>query len=265
MKIITCLSHKGGVGKTTLAYNLSAGLACWGYRVCMVDADPQGSLTHLAGFTREPMFYDLIVRDAAFGSCLREIEQKVYRPQDPNGRLLLMPGNAETDNINLAQYARRLRDRLRALENDFDFIMIDTNPSPSKLHVGAYLATDYIIYPTVPEDMPLIGLQDSIQFTSGANELRADMGFQSIQVAGIIPNLVSKKTVQHQHFLKKMREKWGGFVWPEISRLTAWSESSAFHQPVFVYDRGGQASKQLWQIVDQLEEVLAHGRQAEAV
>jgi chromosome partitioning protein len=258
MKIITCLSHKGGVGKTTLAYNLAAGLASWGHRVCMVDADPQGSLTHLAGFKRAPMLYDLIVRDAAFGTCLYEIEAKIYRPQESGGCLMLLPGNAETDNINVAQYVGRLRDRLRALEKDFDYIMIDTNPSPSKLHVGAYMATDMIIYPTVPEDMPLVGLNDSIKFTNGANELRADLGFQHIQVAGIIPNMVSKKTVQHQHYLKKMQEQWPGYVWPEISRLMAWSDSAAKHQPVFTFAPGGKAAQQLWDIVDRLEETFCH-------
>jgi cellulose biosynthesis protein BcsQ len=233
-------------------------MASIGYRVVLVDADPQGSLTHMAGFKREPRFYDLIERDAPFGECLREIDPVIYRPTVPGGRLMLLPGNAETDNINVQRHARRLRDKLRALENDADIIIIDTNPSPSKLHVGAYLATDYIVYPTIPEDMPLVGLQDSIDFTTGANDLRIDLGYRTIQAAGIVPNLVRKVTLQHQHYLNEMRKEWGAYVWPEVSNLTAWSEASAKHVPVYVYEPFGQAAEQMFEIGKRMEKILVH-------
>lgn len=265
MHIITLLSHKGGVGKTTLTYNLGAALAARGYRVVMVDADPQGSLTHMAGVAREPRFYDLVERDAAFGDCLREIDPLIYQPDRIDGRLLLLPGNAETDNINVARHVQRLRDKLRLLEEDADVVLIDTNPSPSKLHVGAYMATDYIIYPTIPEEMPLVGLQDSIEFTKGANEMRIDMGYRTIQALGIVPNLMKRRTIQHQHYLKLMREKWGEYVWPPLSNLTAWSEAAAMHRPVYVHDPKGPATQQLNSLIKRLEKVLTYEQQEEAV
>lgn len=259
MKIITWLCHKGGVGKTTLSYNTAAGLAARGYRVALVDADPQGSLTHMAGFQREPAFYDLIERDAAFGSCFRQIDPDVYCPEKDGGYLLLMPGNAETDNINVQRHAKRLRDKLRALVNDVDVVIIDTNPSPSKLHVGAYLATDYIIYPCIPEELPLVGLEDSISFTIGADELRVELGYHEIKIAGIVPTMVKQTTVQHAHFIGEMCNRYGAeYVWPQINHLTAWSEAAHHHRPVYVYEPGGKAAEQLHQVMQRVEAIISY-------
>ena len=70
MKIVTLLNEKGGVGKTTLATHLAAGLAIRGKRVILVDADPQGHATIAFGLSKEPGFYDLIVRNAPFQKVL---------------------------------------------------------------------------------------------------------------------------------------------------------------------------------------------------
>lgn len=265
MQILTLLSHKGGVGKTTLVYNLAAVMAARGYRVVMVDADPQGSLTHMTGFKREPGLYDLIERDASFGQILKEIPAPVYRRFEDDGMLMLLPGNAETDNINVQRNAKRFRDRLRSLEGDFDLVLIDTNPSPSKLHVGAYLATDAILYPTIPEELPLLGLLDSLEFTGFANEWRLEMGYREIAVAGIVPMMVRKYTVQHQQYLAAMRERWGDkAIWPEIGQSTTWSEAAAYHKPVDVYRNGSTAATQLWEIVERLERYVKREQRQQA-
>jgi chromosome partitioning protein len=255
MKIITWLCHKGGVGKTTLSFNTGAALAQRGYRVLLVDADPQGSLTHLAGFKRSGAFYDLIERDAMFGDVLVEVDSGRYCG-DGSGKLLLLGGNAETDNINVQRHARRLRDKLRMLEDDLDVIVIDTNPSPSKLHVGAYLATDFLIYPTIAEDLPLIGLSDSIDFTESAQGLRVDMGYRELTVLGIVPNKIRQATALHPIYVSKMRDKWGDAVWPVINERIVWGEASAKRLPVFVYEPNGKAAMELNEIVDRMEAAI---------
>lgn len=78
MKIITLLNEKGGVGKTTIATHIAAGLAVRGMRVLLVDADPQGHATVSLGLQKEPGLYDLLVRDATFKSVLRFIPPKAY-------------------------------------------------------------------------------------------------------------------------------------------------------------------------------------------
>ena len=91
MKIITLLNEKGGVGKTTLATHIAAGLAFRGFRVVLVDADPQGHATVALGLPKEPGLYDLLVRDAPFKSVLRFIPAQVYQvgEEPPKGLSLI--------------------------------------------------------------------------------------------------------------------------------------------------------------------------------
>ena len=71
MKIVTLLNEKGGVGKTTTATHLAAGLAIRGHRVLLLDTDPQGHATVTLGNKKMPGFYDLMVRNAAFEDIVR--------------------------------------------------------------------------------------------------------------------------------------------------------------------------------------------------
>ena len=100
-RIISIASQKGGVGKTTIATHIAAGLAVRGMRVLLVDADPQGHATVSLGLQKEPGLYDLLVRDATFKSVLRFIPPKSYQipNQAVNGQLFVLPSNVETRNI----------------------------------------------------------------------------------------------------------------------------------------------------------------------
>src|SRR5690242_15083890 len=97
MKIITLLNEKGGVGKTTLAVHIAAGLAARGERVVLVDADAQGHATVMLGMSNEPALHDLLVREASFKDTLRFVAPEVYAPYgESKGQLFLLPGDTET-------------------------------------------------------------------------------------------------------------------------------------------------------------------------
>ena len=101
-KFVTITNHKGGVGKTTTTYTLALGLAHRGYRVVMVDADAQATLTEGAlGFEASPGFYNLIARNEEFKNILLPIPQEWYTfdNQQPLGEAFLIPGNGETRHI----------------------------------------------------------------------------------------------------------------------------------------------------------------------
>src|SRR5262245_24919058 len=102
MKIITLLNEKGGVGKTTMAATIGAGLAIMGYRVMLIDADPQGHLTLSFGIKRQYSLYNLLVRDEEFSKpgIVVPVPPEVYalpNAKTPStGRLFIVPGNRET-------------------------------------------------------------------------------------------------------------------------------------------------------------------------
>ena len=82
MRVITLLNEKGGVGKTTLAIHIAAGLSLRGYTVVLVDADPQGNATTALGLAKEPAVHDLIVRNASWRDSLRTVHPDVYSPPE---------------------------------------------------------------------------------------------------------------------------------------------------------------------------------------
>ena len=98
MKVITLLQEKGGVGKTTLAVHVAAGLAVRGARVLLVDADAQGTATSSLGLAPEPGLYNLMVRNMAFQDVVKLVQPEIYEPPNDHsrGNLFMLPGNLET-------------------------------------------------------------------------------------------------------------------------------------------------------------------------
>ena len=133
MKVVTLLNEKGGVGKTTVATHLATGLAIKGYRVLLVDADPQGHATVMFGLSKEPGLSDLLIRNAPYQRVLRPIPPEMYEiPGEPvRGRLYLISSNVETRNISTSMSNILVfRDRLLPLETTVDVVIVDTSPTP---------------------------------------------------------------------------------------------------------------------------------------
>lgn len=265
MKIITMLNHKGGVGKTTLAYHTGTALAARGWKVLGVDGDGQGSLTIEAGKEKEPCFYDAFVRQANFSDVIRVVDPAKYLPPKryhhqynikDSGFFWLIPGNAETMNVDPLLNSRDVRDRLLDLQDDVDVVIVDTSPTPSKLHAGIYLATDLIMYPTELEYLSTDGLLESIRYTDIAQGYRLEFGIKQIEMLGIVPNKFRQTTVNHTENLIKLQERFGSLVWEPISLATAWPDASVLKKPVFAHEPNGRAAVECWNMVERIEEVL---------
>lgn len=278
MKIITLLNHKGGVGKTTMAVTVACGLAAKGKRVMLVDADGQGSATIALGFKKSPAFYDLIVRGAMYEQVLQVVPPERYMkagralatsdkpmringevadvaPYPTSGFLWVVGGNAETLNIDPMANTTTVRQRLHDLEEDVDVIVIDTSPTPSKLHAGIYLATDYILYVTEVEYLAYDGLLESIRYFNAAQNYRLDYGIAQMAVMGIIPNKYRPQTAQHQANLETLQAKYGTAVWDPIALRIAWSDAAMERIPVYNYTNP-DASADAWGVVNRVNQIV---------
>lgn len=259
MKIITLLNEKGGVGKTTLAVHLAAGLAILGYRVVLVDADPQGHATLSVGARKEPGLYDLLVRGEAFKDVVKVVPPDRYQmpEQPPRGNFYLIPSNVETRSIPIQiSDAFVIEDRFRELEGTIDVVVFDTSPTPSLLHGAIYLATDAIIYPTKCEFLSFDGLVESLTHREAIQPTRSRWGLGSLEVMGIVPMMYRAGTVVHQENLNNLKTRYGKLVWPEVPMRTIWAEASTLGQMLYRFAPESAATRDAWGIVNRVEAEL---------
>lgn len=258
MKIITLLNEKGGVGKTTVATHIAAGLAIKGNRVILVDADPQGHATIAFGLQKEPGFYDLIVRNAPFQSVLRPVPAERFNVPDEaphtKGQLLVVPSNIETRSIagNISDAFTVLK-RFNQLRNAVDFVIFDTSPTPSLLHSSIYMATDGIIYPTKCEAWSFDGLRESFTHKDQFSPIRQQYNLSDIRVLGVVPTMYRGKTLEHQENLKRLQETFGDLVWKPLPTRTIWAEVASARRTVFSLAPGTATEADAWGLVEQLE------------
>ena len=251
-RVVTFSNEKGGVGKTACAVHTAAGLAAQGRKVLLIDSDPQGHATTLVGHPKAGHLYDLLARSAPFRQVMKPVAPEFYGSHEPKSRLMLIAGNVETYHIgNVQGNMYVLAERLQEVRQLFDTIIIDTSPTPSLLHAVIYLATDYIVYPTVPEYLSLDGLVESMTHLDSFRTLR------EVQIAGIQPTMVREQTWEHRDLMERLGEKYEGLIWESITRSIIWPEAARARLPVFVYNPTHQASEQVWTMVRHIEELSA--------
>jgi chromosome partitioning protein len=255
MQVITLLNEKGGVGKTTLATHIAAGLALRGARVVLIDADPQGHAGYALGINYEPGLYNLLVRNAPWKDVLRMANPGVYdMPGQPvNGQLFVLPGNTETRSIaqNVSD-ALIVRKRFAELDGHVDYVIVDTSPTPSLLHGAIYLATHALLYPTRCEALSFQGLLSSFDHRVASDKFRAESGMTPIAVLGIVPTMFRKKTTEHRENLDKLKASYDGIipVWDAISQATVWTEAHSFRCAVWNLAPDTNAAHQALEMVD---------------
>ncbi len=181
MRKIVIANNKGGVAKTTTAYNLASYYAKKGKRVLVIDCDPQGNLTDALGI--DPNTLEHTIFDVLTNKQIKEYMIKL--PQASN--FYLIPSNleSETININLANQPKRetiLRGILEEVKDEFDICIIDTSPSLSILTFNAIVAADSV-YMTLRAGY--FELRGAGLLTSTINELKSDLN-SNLEIKGLI-------------------------------------------------------------------------------
>ena len=252
-RIISISNQKGGVGKTTTAVNLGAGLAEKDQRVLLIDLDPQAHLTINMGVRRpdevEHTVYDILL-DPQLPA--REV---ILRAELM--RLDFIPANidlaaAEIQLVNEWGREALLRDKLEPLQSSYDFMIIDCPPSLGILSVNALVAAEEVIIPLQCEYFGMKGMQ---QLQRSIQRVREKLN-PRLKVGGILPTIYKSRTLHSQEVLQLVREAYGAEVFPFfVKDSIRFAECPPAGRSILEYAGDTDGAKAYSQLA---EEVLAH-------
>lgn len=262
MKTIAITNEKGGVGKSTTAMHIAAGLAIHGMRVCVVDTDPQGHAARLVGLAEEDGLYNLLVENADWQDVLRFVPPERYSTPDqpPTGKMFLLPSSTRTSALPvLVEDPFLLDERLDELGEGFDFdvCILDTAPTASMFDSSIYYAADAFIYVTVCEALAFDGIRKSLAKIDRFGLRRQRQGQDGNRLLGILPNMFRARTWNHRTNLETLAEAFPGLVWKPVAERTKWTEASNYGLLVFAYAPTSGEALDAWEMVDQAEGAIA--------
>lgn len=241
---IAVTNQKGGVGKTTTAVNVAFFLAKAGKRTLLIDFDPQGNASSGLGIDKQ------LVSTTASEVVLRqsEVAEAVQASEYKNLSLIVSTPHLANTEVELAQAEGRfvrLKQAIASVEQDFDYIVIDSPPSLSLLTVNGLIASDFVLLPVQAEFYALEGLG---QLLETMKLVRKGLN-PSLQLLGVLPTMMDSRTTLsgqvHEEIKKHFPDKVFQTTIPRNIRL---AEAPSHGLPIGVYDRfskGARAYKAL--------------------
>jgi chromosome partitioning protein len=248
-RVIAFANQKGGVAKTTTTLNLAAAFAEEGHRVLCVDMDPQGNLSMSQGIdpeTLEKSMFDVLVHDLP----IREV---IYRCEIDVAVASIDLAGAEIAMSMKIGRERSLDKALKVVDDDYDFVCIDTPPSLGLLTVNALTAADKVIVPVQCEYLSMRGL---LQLQHTLSLIRENLN-PDVEIAGILPTMVDTRTLHAKEAIEILEENFGDRVFgARIKKTVRFAEAPVKGMSVLKYDPNGQAADSYRRLA---KEVLSNG------
>ena len=231
-RIIAVANQKGGVGKTTTSINLSASLAEMGQRVLTIDMDPQGNTTSGLGIDKnqvENTVYELILGEIPLEECIRK---SVMEGLDVIASNINLSG-AEVELISVENKEFLLREKVKALRERYDFIIIDCPPSLNLLTINAMTTSDTVLVPIQCEYYALEGLSQLIHTV----ELVKSRLNPELEIEGVVFTMYDARTNLSLQVVENVKEHLNENIYKTIiPRNVRLAEAPSYGMPINMYD-----------------------------
>lgn len=247
-KIYCVANQKGGVGKTTTAINLSAGLAASKKKVLLIDLDPQGNATMGSGVEKSDLdanVYHVLIGQAGINDTIVRSETVGYDILPSNREL----AGADIDLMELEDREYRLKNAIDELETKYDFILIDCPPTLSLLTINALAGADGVIIPMQCEYFALEGLSDLVNTVKRV--------YQNInpklEITGLLRVMFDPRMTLQQQVSEQLEEYFGDKVFKTvIPRNVRLAEAPSYGIPGLQYDKSSRGAEAYMQFSKEL-------------
>ena len=240
MRIFCIANQKGGVGKTTTAVNLAAGLAQIGQRVLLVDLDPQGNATMGSGIDKRALdasVYDVLLESATVAEARQRSIKGGYDVLGANREL----AGAEIELVGLERRNERLRGALKVAQADHDFVLVDCPPSLSLLTLNGLCAAHGVVVPMQCEYFALEGLSDLV---NTVRQVHAKLN-RELTLIGLLRVMFDPRITLQNQVSEQLKAHFGDKVFQTvIPRNVRLAEAPSYGQAGVVFDpasKGAQA------------------------
>lgn len=262
-KVIAIANQKGGVGKTSTAVNLGAGLVRAGNDVLLIDLDAQANLTMALGF-QNPDEMSYTISDVLMKAVKEEPIDHAEGILTTEEGIDLMPSNIQLSGYEASlvnEYGREamLRQYVDTVRMNYDYIIIDCQPSLNILTVNALAAADSVLIPTQPQYFSTAGLQMFLQ-TIGKVQRKIN---PDLQIEGVLVTMMDKRPNFTKDLVARLREAYGNQIKvfdAEIPTSIRMTESGAYGKSIFTYDPKGKVAAAYEKLT---KEVTRNGREKE--
>ena len=247
-KTISFANQKGGVGKTTSAVNIAASLGVLGYKLLLVDLDPEGNATSGVGLSKKAL--KATINDVMLGEISAEDATRVTEYTN----LSIIPANIALAGAEYNLYQdggseRIMKEALAPIKDKYDYIIIDCPPSLSMLTVNSMVASDGIVIPMQCEFYALEGLS---QLTVTINKIKSNFN-NALNITGILITMYNNRLLLSLHVINELNKHYADKLFEtKISRGVKVSEAPGFGMPVYYHDKKSKGAVEYLSVAKEL-------------